>query len=124
DAGDSGIYLRGIDRLQVNLWSQELGSGELNNYRKDKSLPQELRRFTVPLVNADRPFGQWNGLRVTLEGSRITVDVNGTRVIEPLLLPDVPPRGPIALQHHGDRIEFRNIWVRPLPTAPGSRSGN
>jgi hypothetical protein len=35
-------------------------------------------------------------------------------VIENAQLPGVPTRGPIALQHHGDAIEFANIFIREL----------
>jgi len=35
-------------------------------------------------------------------------------VIENAQLPGVPERGPIALQHHGDPIEFANIYIKEL----------
>ncbi|NQT92675.1 MAG: DUF1080 domain-containing protein, partial [Lentisphaerae bacterium] len=36
-------------------------------------------------------------------------------VIDSAQLPGVPETGPIALQHHGDSIEFANIFIRELP---------
>ena len=27
----------------------------------------------------------------------------------------LPPRGPIELQHHGDKLWFKNIYVKELP---------
>src|SRR3954469_3697271 len=36
DAGDSGLMFRGTLKCQANIWSQELGSGEINGYRTDK----------------------------------------------------------------------------------------
>jgi hypothetical protein len=44
----------------------------------------------------------------------VTVVLNGKTVIEACPLPGVPAEGPIALQHHGDPIEFANIFVKPL----------
>ena len=35
-------------------------------------------------------------------------------VIENARLPEIPARGPIALQHHGDPIQFANLFVKEL----------
>ena len=114
DAGDSGILMRGILKCQANIWSQELGSGEINGYRTDRNLPQEVRRACIPIRNADRPFGQWNAFDITLQGDHMTVVLNGQKVIDAAHLPDLPPTGPIGLQHHGDPVQFRNVFVKPL----------
>jgi len=39
DVGDSGIYLRGSDKAQVNIWNWPCGSGEFYGYRLDMDLP-------------------------------------------------------------------------------------
>lgn len=114
DAGDSGILFRGILNCQANIWCQEMGSGEINGYRVNKKLPQKLRRSCIPVINADNPLGEWNAFEVTLKDDRMTVVLNGQTVLESEQLPDLPAAGPIGLQHHGDPIEFRNIWVRKL----------
>lgn len=114
DAGDSGIYLRGNSKSQVNIWCWPAGSGEVYGYRTDRSLPSAVRAGVTPRKKADKPIGQWNRFIITMRGDRLTVDLNGETVIENALLPGVPARGPIALQHHGDPIEFANIFVREL----------
>ena len=114
DAGDSGIYFRGHFPCQANIWSQELGSGEINGYRTDKKLPVKLRQSCLPFKYADRPLGQWNAFQITLVENRMTVRLNGELVLESDPLPDLPATGPIGLQHHGDEVEFRNIWIKEL----------
>lgn len=114
DAGDSGVLFRGTLDCQANIWCQELGSGEINGYRVNKKLPQSLRRSCIPLIKADRPIGEWNAFLITLKDDRMTVVLNGQQVLHSEQLPDLPARGPIGLQHHGDTIQFRNIWVREL----------
>jgi hypothetical protein len=113
-AGDSGIYLRGNSKNQINLWCWPVGSGELYGYRTDLSMPPEVRAAATPSLAADAPLGQWNRFHITLVGDRITVELNGEIVIDDAWLPDIAPSGPIALQHHGDPIQFCNLFVREL----------
>jgi hypothetical protein len=101
-------------KCQANIWSQELGSGEINGYRTDRSMPQEVRRACIPIRNADRPFGEWNAFEITIRGESMSVMLNGERVIDAARLPDLPESGPVGLQHHGDRVQFRKLFLKPL----------
>ena len=114
DAGDSGIFLRGEARSQVNIWSQPMGSGDINEYHKDEKLPAEIRRACLPRTKADHAFGEWNRFVITMRGDRVSVVLNGEAVIEGARLPGVPARGRIALQDHTDPVEFRNLFLKPL----------
>ena len=122
---DSGIFLRGSGKGQINIWCWPVGSGELWGYRNDKSMPPEVRAGAVPKVCADNPVGQWNTFEITLKGEQLTVLLNGKTVIDDTRLPGLPPTGPIGLQHHGglnkktgkfspasSLIQFRNIYIK------------
>jgi len=113
-AGDSGIYLRGSSKSQVNIWNWPIGSGEIWGYRTDKNMPPEVRKAATPIVKADNPARKWNRFEITVIDDRVTVLLNGKTVIRQARLPGIPKRGPIALQHHGDPIQFANIYVREL----------
>ncbi|MFN7140760.1 MAG: DUF1080 domain-containing protein, partial [Limisphaerales bacterium] len=104
-AGDSGIYLRGNDKSQVNIWCHPIGSGEVYGYRDDAEMPAEVKAAVTPKVRADNPIGQWNRFVITMRGDQLTVVLNGRTVIENAQLPGVPAKGRIALQHHGDPIQ-------------------
>jgi Domain of Unknown Function (DUF1080) len=123
---DSGIYLRGSSKSQVNIWCWPIGSGEVYGYRTDTSMPAAVRAGVTPKRNADHDIGQWNTFEITMRGDRLTVVLNGEEVISSAQLPGVDARGPIALQHHGEKkggvwtgppslVQFRNISVRELP---------
>lgn len=124
---DSGIYLRGHSKAQLNLWCWPIGSGEIWGYRNDKEMPAEVRAGCVPKVCADRPVGEWNQMSIAVKGDRVTVKLNGQLVIDNVQLPGLPATGPIALQHHGglnkktgqwspasSLIQFRNVRIRSL----------
>lgn len=122
---DSGIYLRGTSKAQVNIWCWPVGSGEVYGYRTDESMPAAVRAAVTPKKLADHDIGQWNTFEITMKGSRLSVVLNGERVIDNAELPGVPARGPIALQHHGAKkdgkwvsppalVQFRNISIREL----------
>ncbi len=111
---DSGIFLRGNTKSQVNLWNWTVGSGEVYGYRTDASQPAEVRAAVTPKTKADRPVGEWNRMMITLKGDRLSVLLNGQEVIENAQLPGIPEAGPIGLQHHGQAIDFANIWIKEL----------
>lgn len=115
--GDSGIYLRG--QPQVQIWDtapggqNAVGSGGLFNNKKNPS---------KPLVVADKPAGQWNTFYIKMVGDQVTVKLNDKLVVDNVPLENywfqgqpLPVRGPIELQNHGNILEFRNIYIRPLP---------
>jgi hypothetical protein len=113
-AGDSGIYVRGATKAEVNIWCWPVGSGELWNYREDKGLSAGIRAAVTPKQRADKQPGDWNRFIITMRGDRITVVLNGQAVIENAQLPGIPARGPIGLQHHGDPIQFANLYIQEL----------
>ena len=114
DAGDSGILFRGEFRCQANIWCQELGSGEINGFRTDRNMAPNVRRACIPLKKADLPLGEWNAFHISLAGNEMSVELNGEKVIDSAPLTGLRKRGPVGLQHHGDPVEFRRLWVKPI----------
>jgi hypothetical protein len=120
---DSGLYMRGTSKAQVNMWAWPIGSGEVYGYRTDPAMPPEVRAGVTPKKNADKPVGEWNHFDVTLQNDRLTVVLNGETVIQNAFLPGLPASGPIGLQHHGgpkpnpagSLVQFRNIYIKELP---------
>jgi hypothetical protein len=119
---DSGVYLRGCPQVQIWDYTEEAkfkhgadkGSGGLWN--NSPGAPGK-----DPLVKADKPFGEWNQLRIVMVGSRVSVWLNDQPVVKHALLENyydrktpVPARGPIQLQTHGGEIRWRNLFIREI----------
>jgi hypothetical protein len=123
---DSGIYPRGSAKHQVNIWCWPVGSGEVYGVRMDKAMPAEVRAGVTPKKKADKPIGEWNAFEITVKGTKLTVILNGEKVIDNAELPGIPAKGPIALQHHGGKnkegkwssppalVQFRNLKIKEL----------
>jgi len=122
---DSGVFLRGSQTAQVNIWCWPIGSGEVYGYRTGRNAPPAVRAGVTPKVNADNDIGQWNTFEITVRGDRLTVVLNDVTVIENAELPGLPARGPVGLQHHGgfrngewtgppSLVQFRNISIKEL----------
>jgi hypothetical protein len=110
EGGDSGIYLRGSP--QVQIWDRAEGSGGLYNNQKNTSQPSK---------RADRPVGEWNRFRILMVGEKVHVFLNGELVVNAVTLENywerdkpIYPTGQIELQHHGNELMFRNVFVREL----------
>ena len=123
---DSGVYLRGLPQVQIwdcteqgGKWNIGADKGSGGLWNNSPGAPGK-----DPLVRADKPFGQWNELRITMVGERVTVWLNGKLVVDHARLENcfdrsvaVPRSGPIQLQTHGGEIRWRNIYLREIPPA-------
>ncbi len=85
--------------------------------RTDRSLPAELQAALTAAPESDAPIGRWNRFVITVQGDRWTVVRNDQTVIDDARFPDMPQRGPIALQAQSAPIEFANILIKAPHTS-------
>jgi HEAT repeat protein len=116
DKGDAGIYLRGSP--QVQIWdirnkNAHVGSGGLYNNQK---------HLKDPLVVADNPVNEWNSFYIKMISEKVIVYLNGQLVVDNITLENYWDRNlpifekdAIELQAHGDRVEYRDLYVREIP---------
>jgi hypothetical protein len=111
--GDSGLYLRGTPQVQIwDVAQNSVGSGGLFNNQKNPSKPSEA---------ADNPVGQWNTFRIIMIGEKVTIWLNGKKVVDEVVLENywerdkpIYPTGQIELQNHGNPLWFKNVYIREI----------
>jgi len=126
---DSGIYLRGCPQVQIWDSTEEAkfgiggdkGSGGLWN--NSEGAPGK-----DPSKLMDKPFGEWNQFRIFMIGERVTVFLNGQKVVDNAPMENyfergIPifAKGPIQLQTHGGEIRWRNIFLREIGPAEANQ---
>ena len=129
--GNSGVYLQGRYEIQI-----------LDSYENKTYFNGQAGAFygnKPPLVNASRKPGEWQSYDIIFIAPQPSKD--GTGVIpgsftvfhNGVLIQNHVPiagkkttaanfsgaavKGPLILQDHGNPVRFRNIWIRPLPSA-------
>jgi hypothetical protein len=131
ERGNSGVII-------YNRYEVQVLDGFENSTYADGTVGAMYGQFP-PLVNAARKPGAWQTYDIIFESARwdaegkllkpanVTVLLNGLvlhhkqnfigymahRELARYSRPH-PPRGPIQLQHHGNPVRYRNIWLRPL----------
>ena len=75
----------------------------------------------APVQDVAKPTGEWNLLKITCQGKRIRVEVNGVQVVDWEMEPrgkirDFAAEGYIGLQNHDSiaPVYFRNIFAKEL----------
>jgi len=136
---NSGVFYR-ADKdnpvqggFEIQLMDNE-GFQKTHGKKDPKKLNGSFYDAQAPSADPARPVGQWNTFKLTCKGPRIRLSINGVEVInvnvddwdKPGLNPDgtknkfktalkdLPRKGRIGLQNHGQQVWFKDIVIRPL----------
>ena len=131
--GNSGVYLQGRYEVQVlDSYGLEGRDNECGG----------IYGVGAPLVNMCAPPMQWQTYDITyrvprfdssgkrVKDARMTVIHNGVKIQDNRKVSKAttaapggnkPERGGIYLQDHGNRVQYRNIWLVELPEERASR---
>ncbi len=110
EGGDSGIYLRGSP--QVQIWDTQFpGYQKIGAGKGSGALWNNKEHARFPLVNADKPVGEWNTFYIKMVGDKLTVKLNGQLVTDNVVMENywerdkpIYPTGQIELQNHGNTL--------------------
>jgi hypothetical protein len=140
--GNSGVFIMGNYEVQVlesyyTSADLEGKEGYVDNYTDGQA--GSVYAENPPMVNPARKPGEWQSYDIIfhqpvwkdgklLHPGSLTVFFNGVLVqdhweMEGLTthsrrrpLAPHPTKGKLSLQDHGCKVQFRNIWYRPLPS--------
>lgn len=119
---NSGIFLRVPDMPASDEYIYHSFEIQIDDASEGVHHTGAVYDAEAPTKDASRASGEWNHYRITFQGDRITVVLNGQQVVDWKAEPrgkirDFAPRGYIGLQNHddGSPVQFRNIFVKKLP---------
>ena len=118
---DSGIYLRANPQVQIWDFTQAGKKWKLGADKGSGGLWNNKKNSRWPAVLADKPFGLWNRMKIKLVGDKVTVHLNGEKIVDGVTMENfwdranpLQAKGPIQLQTHGGEIRWRNIFIREI----------
>jgi hypothetical protein len=126
---NSGIYLRApADTSHISRTGLEIQLLDEAHPNFKSIQPWQrtgaIYHVAAPAAGHLKPAGEWNTIAIHAKGARVSVTLNGTKVVDdrldqhPELEAEHPglkrTEGRIGLQSHNGRVEFRNLTVREL----------
>jgi 3-keto-disaccharide hydrolase len=123
--GNSGVFLHvtSPDKVWPLCLEAQLQSGSAGEIRVNGgALVHELTAENPKSVprrtpGTEKALGEWNSYDILCRSNTVVVRVNG--VLQNEITGSSVEAGAIGLQAEGKPVEFRNIYVEPLP-APGA----
>jgi len=126
--GNSGVGLRSplvgdpaYAGMELQLIDDEGWPGKLQNWQNTGSIYNVVPAKTIK----NKTIGEWNAFSVVAKGRQITVTNNGETIVDANLAeyekehgkkhPGIlRAKGHIGLQSYNLRVEYRNIYLKPL----------
>jgi hypothetical protein len=124
--GNSGVALRSPMKGDPAYVGMEIQLLDDENYKdlKPWQYTGSIYGVVPPSKHVTKPAGEWQSIRIIAKGRHVTVELNGTKIVDADLDEhkdefDKHPglkreKGHLGLQSHDGRVEFRNIFVKPL----------
>jgi hypothetical protein len=131
--GNNGLAIRYPgqgDTAYVGMCELQILDDHYERARNTKLDPRQVHGSAYGMVAAERgyqrPVGEWNYQEVTVEGSTIKVELNGTVILDADLskvsefMANSPhpgkdrERGHFGLAGHNDPVMFRNLAIKTL----------
>jgi hypothetical protein len=130
EKGNSGVALRSplagdpaYQGMEIQILDDGWHKANLTGLRPTQ-LTGSIYDIVGPSKDANKPIGQWNEMRIVAKDRHISIELNGTKIVDADLekfkdRADKHPgilreSGHLGLQSHGSRVEFRRIRVKPL----------
>jgi hypothetical protein len=124
--GNSGVALRAPLKGDPAYQGMEIQLLDDANWKglRPTQYTGSIYDVVPPSKQVTKPFGEWNAMRIIAKGRRVTIELNGTTIVDanlddykdhakkhPGLLRD---KGHLGLQSYNHRVDFRNLYVKPL----------
>jgi len=114
--GQGGVYFRytGSGDLTENAFKIHLGDDY--GVQADRLCTGSLFKIEAPTRNAVKPRGEWNTLRLRVEGEQVRVTINAVKVLETTAKSEsIPLNGYVALDGGLGGITYRKTLLVELP---------
>ncbi len=130
EKGNSGVALRSpltgrpsSDGMEIQILDDVWHKANYKGLKRTQ-LTGSIYDVVPPSAEVIKPIGEWNTMRISAKGRQISVELNGTKIVDANLddyknrtdqhLGLLRTKGHLGLQSHDGRVEFRNLFIKPL----------
>lgn len=118
---NSGVFLRVPDLPASNDYIYHSFEIQISDAEEGIHKTGAVYDAEPPTADAARPTGEWNHFKITFQGSRIQVELNGKAVLDWQVQPrgkvkDFAAEGYVGLQNHDSisPVSFKNVYIKEL----------
>ena len=132
EGGNSGVGLRAprmgdpaYQGMEIQLIDDENWTKVHGSKLKPTQHTGAVYDVKEPSKQANKPIGEWNSIRIVCKGQKVSIEMNGETINEANLddfkeakgksHPGIlRAKGCVGFQSYNIRVEFRNVWIKPL----------